>query len=83
MDREEGTKGADEDARLTARLANQSGNFGRTVGRGGMTLGGEEDALEVAEKLEDLGRGTVVGMALLVPPVVDSCRDKIISWPLK
>jgi len=80
---DEGVKEADADTRLTVRLANQSGNFGRTVGRGGMTLGVEEDALDVAEKLEGLGRDTEVGIVLLAPPVVDSCRDKMISWPLK
>jgi len=48
-----------------------------------MTLGVEKDALDVAEKLEGLGRDTEVGIVLLAPPVVDSCRDKMISWPLK
>ncbi len=79
MDREEDTKEVDEDARLATRLANQSGSLGRAVGRGGITLGVEDDALGVVERLVELGRGTEVGVALLVPPVVDSCRDKMIS----
>ena len=79
MDREEGTNEADGFARLTVRLANQSGNFGRTVGRGGITLGVEDNGLEFAVKLVELGRGTDVGVVLLAPPVVDLCRDKMIS----
>ena len=79
MDREEVVNEADGDARLTVRLANQSGNFGRTLGRGGITFGVEDAGLEFAEKLEGLGRGTDVGEVLLAPPVVDLCRDKMIS----
>ncbi len=66
-------------ALLTARLANQSGNFGRTVGRGGITLGVEDNGLEFAEKLVELGPGTDLEVILLAPPVVDLCRDKMIS----
>ena len=83
MDREEVVNEADGDARLTVRLANQSGNFGRTFGRGGITFGVEDGGLEFAEKLEGLGRGTEVLLVLLAPPVVDLCRDKMISLPLK
>ena len=72
-----------EAERVEVRLANQSGSLGRAVGRGGITLGVEDDGWGMAEKLEELGRGTEVGEVLLVPPVVDSFRDKTISCPLK